>query len=1135
MVKTRMGLLDLRIQTAKVNATLRGARVINIYDAGRTYVLKLSVPPVRGHQDEGSSSSSMSGLSTHLSWEKRLLLIESGVRLHMTQYDREKDVPSGFCLKLRKHIRMRRLEAVHQLGGGGDRIIDLVFSGEGSICAHLIVEAFAGGNVILTDADYTILTLLRTYRLTGSETDSTRVAVRERYPVENARSRSRADLDAFIAAAKRAQSTVPDDAALSKVTGRAARRKLYARGVARKALAVELSLEPTLLEHALITAGLSADATLNEVCENNFEGLRSVYDAINEIDYLLTQEMARGEMKGYIITTPLDGQNGPKERFDEFVPYLFAQYRDRSYIEFETFDEAADEFFAHLESERVAVAQAKREAATFKKVDKLESELHGQVTAFENARDKNTEMAQAIESNIAEVDAAITVIRSAVAADEPWDGLERMVQDEKRNGNPIAEIIHSLQLEKNHITLMLEDTFGYNDEEDENDTLGDENDDSDGGDSDGESAGESDFSNDGGDRENRATEKRTDKKKIFEPSPESRKALLVPVDITLAAHANARRYYEMRKSAAAKMEKAAEVKDRTIKVASKKAVNEAHRLEEQAVAASIRARRKAFWFEKFHWFVSSENFLVVAGRDAQQNDLLVKRYLGPADVYVHADVEGASSVLVKNQKRLESGRYTDIPQMTLDQAGTFAMCRSAAWESKIVTSAWWVRASQISKTTSTGQYLPVGNFAIRGKKNFLNPTQLIMGLGFLFKVDEASAANHRGERSVRGIQDECIPNMDSPDLVRNKNQEMVQERPENIQRAQLEHSYDKKLLKDGQSRVGINSVDDIEISLSNEHLDSFPQKTSEHLAIQGAVDNIKPQDESFLDGNQSRGVQHTVENCPAPRENVLNDAQSTDLVDTIRDNASSVTENDKQSKKPSSLKEKKGPKSKGGNMLPRGKKHKLKKMKKYSDQDEEERQIALAVLGSKLIKEEAEKLGLDDSLGGAVDEERDSEEKHDSGKPSQPKGQVREPRHEELLLMDDEGVIELEKLEVDTTAAMNLLTAVPLENDNVEFALPICAPLSALSQYRYRIKMMPGSMKRGKAYRAAVVLFQKQAERELSQYKKERDAIRIAPESDGIQCMLGNVKIMAPGLADAQKTISKAKKGAASTKKSKQK
>ncbi len=43
--------------------------------------------------------------------------------------------------------------------------------------------------------------------------------------------------------------------------------------------------------------------------------------------------------------------------------------------------------------------------------------------------------------------------------------------------------------------------------------------------------------------------------------------------------------------------------------------------------AKILKARKVHWFEKFFWFISSENYLVIGGRDQQQNELLVKKYL----------------------------------------------------------------------------------------------------------------------------------------------------------------------------------------------------------------------------------------------------------------------------------------------------------------------------------------------------------------------------------------------------------------------------------------------------------------------------------------------------------------------------
>ena len=44
--------------------------------------------------------------------------------------------------------------------------------------------------------------------------------------------------------------------------------------------------------------------------------------------------------------------------------------------------------------------------------------------------------------------------------------------------------------------------------------------------------------------------------------------------------------------------------------------------------------RKTYWFEKFYWFVTSENYLVISGRDAQQNELLVKRYLKKVQFFI---------------------------------------------------------------------------------------------------------------------------------------------------------------------------------------------------------------------------------------------------------------------------------------------------------------------------------------------------------------------------------------------------------------------------------------------------------------------------------------------------------------------
>lgn len=48
-----------------------------------------------------------------------------------------------------------------------------------------------------------------------------------------------------------------------------------------------------------------------------------------------------------------------------------------------------------------------------------------------------------------------------------------------------------------------------------------------------------------------------------------------------------------------------------------------------------------------------------------------------------------------------------------------AICNSAAWDAKVVTSAWWVYPDQVSKTAPTGEYLTTGSFMIRGELGVL--------------------------------------------------------------------------------------------------------------------------------------------------------------------------------------------------------------------------------------------------------------------------------------------------------------------------------------------------------------------------------------------------------------------------------
>ncbi|KAA6417988.1 MAG: nuclear export mediator factor NEMF-like isoform X1, partial [Trebouxia sp. A1-2] len=122
MVKQRMATADVAGEVACLRQRVLGMRVANVYDLNsKTYMLKLAKSGEDG--------------------EKAFLVLESGSRFHTTQYQKEKsDTPSNFTLKLRKHLRTRRLEDIKQLGV--DRIVDFQF-GSGDARYHLILELYS--------------------------------------------------------------------------------------------------------------------------------------------------------------------------------------------------------------------------------------------------------------------------------------------------------------------------------------------------------------------------------------------------------------------------------------------------------------------------------------------------------------------------------------------------------------------------------------------------------------------------------------------------------------------------------------------------------------------------------------------------------------------------------------------------------------------------------------------------------------------------------------------------------------------------------------------------------------------------------------------------------------------------------
>jgi predicted ribosome quality control (RQC) complex YloA/Tae2 family protein len=129
------------------------------------------------------------------------------------------------------------------------------------------------------------------------------------------------------------------------------------------------------------------------------------------------------------------------------------------------------------------------------------------------------------------------------------------------------------------------------------------------------------------------------------------------------------------------------------------------------------------WFEKFRWFTSSDGFLVVAGKDAVSNEVLVKKHADADDAVFHADVAGAPFVVVKAEGKVPS-------EQALKEAGEFAAAFSRAWrEGAAAADVYWVKPDQLSKSGPSGEYVARGAFAVVGKRNWMRGVPLMLTVG----------------------------------------------------------------------------------------------------------------------------------------------------------------------------------------------------------------------------------------------------------------------------------------------------------------------------------------------------------------------------------------------------------------------
>lgn len=417
-----------------------------------------------------------------------------------------------------------------------------------------------------------------------------------------------------------------------------------------------------------------------------------------------------------------------------------------------------------------------------------------------------------------------------------------------------------------------------------------------------------------------------------------------------------------------------------------------------------------------------------------QSEILYRRHLRRGDVFVHADLKGATPIVVKNRQ----GPNAPIPPSTLSQAGNLCVTTSSAWDSKAVMSAWWVPAAQVSKTT-TGGLLPAGEFSIKGEKSFLAPSQLVLGFATMFQISLESLRNHKTAR-FDGPVEQVEPVEPVEDPVEGTQEEAADTAAENGEKGpEPEEPTGEEEPQPEPEPQAEHTRGEVHGEMSGETPDETGGNDKQSNAQDeghedGGSEDKEPQDEA---SEQEERVNTAQRELSARERRMLRQGKALDPTEEAP--AAKTTAKQAPPKKKARAK---------------------KAAAKYADQDEEERDLALHLVGAKGAK--AQK-------AAAAAETKESREKE-----AQAQKERRRAQHERAAEAErkrqaafEEGADDYDEETAAAEAAdlawIPALIGTPHPDDEILAAIPVCAPWAALGRYKYRVKLQPGTVKKGKA------------------------------------------------------------------------
>jgi len=194
------------------------------------------------------------------------------------------------------------------------------------------------------------------------------------------------------------------------------------------------------------------------------------------------------------------------------------------------------------------------------------------------------------------------------------------------------------------------------------------------------------------------------------------------LDLKKSIEENASDYFEKAKKIKKKIKGAEQALQQSLKKLKELEAKKEKLDAEEEQIKKLPERNKE-WYEKFRWFFSSDGFLVLGGRDATSNEIVIKKHTDINDLVLHTDMAGSPFFVIKSNNK-------KIPESTIKEAADAVCTFSRTWKLGLQTSdVFYVNPDQVSKKTKAGEYMNKGAFMIYGKTNYIdNKINLAIGL-----------------------------------------------------------------------------------------------------------------------------------------------------------------------------------------------------------------------------------------------------------------------------------------------------------------------------------------------------------------------------------------------------------------------